>query len=140
MSTSPSGRGEGRDEGRNEGRGEGSIRIAGLRALGRHGVLPEEQQRSQPFDVDITIEADLAVAARTDDLETTVDYGSVISSVAEIVETRSYALLEALAGAIADVVLARPGVDAVTVEVRKVRPPVAAHVDSVGVRLRRSMA
>ena len=117
-----------------------SICINGLRVLGRHGVLPEEQPRAQPFEIDITIDADLTLAARTDDLETTVDYGSVVSSVAAIVETRSYALLEALAGAIADDVLARPGVDAVTVEVRKLRPPVAAQVASTGVRLRRSVS
>lgn len=117
-----------------------SICITGLRLLGRHGVLPEEQARAQPFEVDITMDADLATAGRTDDLEATVDYGDVIASVTEIVESRSYALLEALAAAIADDVLARPGVDAVTVEVRKLRPPVAAHVSSVGVRLRRSVA
>jgi dihydroneopterin aldolase len=121
------------------GHGEASICIAGLRLLGRHGVLPEEQQRAQPFEVDITIDADVAAAARTDELGATVDYGAVISSVAEIVEAKSFALLEALAAAIADDVLARPGVDAVTVEVRKLRPPVAANVASVGVRLRRSV-
>jgi dihydroneopterin aldolase len=117
-----------------------SICINGLRLLGRHGVLPEEKLRAQPFEVDITIDADLSPSARSDDLGATVDYGAVISSVAEIVETRNYGLLEALAAAIADDVLARPGVDAVTVEVRKLRPPVAAHVASVGVRLRRSVA
>jgi dihydroneopterin aldolase len=121
------------------GQGEGSILISGLRLLGRHGILAEEQQRAQPFEVDITIDADLAVAARTDDIAATVNYGAVISSVAEIVETRSYSLLEALASAIADDVLARPGVDAVTVEVRKLRPPVGAQVTTVGVRLRRTV-
>jgi dihydroneopterin aldolase len=117
-----------------------NICVNGLRALGCHGVLPEERQRAQPFEVDITIETHLAPAARTDDLAATVDYGAVIASVVEIIETRSYALLEALASAIADDVLARPGVEAVTVEVRKLRPPVAADVDSVGVRLRRTSA
>jgi dihydroneopterin aldolase len=117
-----------------------SICITGLNLLGRHGVLPEEQERAQPFEIDITMDADLGAAGRTDDLGATIDYSEVISSVAEIVESRSYALLEALAAAIADDVLARPGVDAVTVEVRKLRPPVAAHVGSVGVRLRRSVA
>jgi dihydroneopterin aldolase len=121
-------------------RSQDSIRIAGLRLLGRHGVLPEEQQRAQPFEVDITIDADLAAAAGADELGATIDYGTVISAVAEIVETRSYALLEALAGAIADDVLSRKGVDAVTVEVRKLHPPVEAQVASVGVRLRRSVA
>ena len=117
-----------------------SILISGLRLLGRHGALPGEQQRAQPFEVDITIEADVEAAARTDDLALTVDYGEVISSVARIVQQTTYSLLEALAGAIADDVLTRPGVEAVTVEVRKLHPPVAFHLDSVGVRVRRSVA
>lgn len=117
-----------------------NICINGLRVLGRHGVLPEEQRRAQPFEVDITIDTHIAPAARTDDLGATVDYALVIEAVVEIVETKSFALLEALASAIADDVLGRPGVEAVTVEVRKLRPPVPADVDSVGVRLRRSLA
>ena len=117
-----------------------NICINGLRVLGRHGVLPEEQERAQPFEVDITIDTHIAPAARTDDLAATVDYGLVVASVVEIIETKSFALLEALASAIADDVLGRQGVEAVTVEVRKLRPPLAAHVDSVGVRLRRTVA
>lgn len=103
-------------------------------------MLAEEQSRAQPFEVDITIETSIAAATRTDDLEATVDYGAVIAAVVEIIETRSYRLLEALTNAIADDVLAREGVEAVTVEVRKLRPPLAAHVDSVGVSLRRTLA
>jgi dihydroneopterin aldolase len=123
---------------RGEGLSASSIEITGLRALGHHGVLPEEQERAQPFEVDITIETHLAPAARTDDLEATVDYSTVIAAVVEIIETKRFALLEALASAIAEEVLGRRGVEAVTVEVRKIRPPVAAHVASVGVRLRRT--
>ena len=54
-----------------------------------------------------------------------------------IVGERQYRLLEALAGAIATGVLEIPGVQAVTVTVRKLRPPVAADMASAGVRLRR---
>lgn len=116
-----------------------NICINGLRALGRHGVLPEEQERAQPFEVDITIDTHIAPAARSDDLAATVDYGLVVAAVVEIVETKSFALLETLASAIADDVLGRSGVEAVTVEVRKLRPPLAAQVESVGVRLRRTV-
>jgi dihydroneopterin aldolase len=115
-----------------------SICVNGLRVLGRHGVLPEEQARPQPFEVDITIDTHIGTAARTDDLGATVDYGQVVAAVVEIVETKSFGLLETLASVIADAVLSRPGVDGVTVEVRKLRPPLAAQVDSVGVRLRRT--
>jgi len=46
-------------------------------------------------------------------------------------------LLESLAGAIAGLVLADGHVEAVTVVVRKLRPPLAPPVASTGVRLHR---
>ena len=49
----------------------------GLRALGVHGVLPEEQVRPQPFEVDVELIVDLAAAAASDRLDDTVDYGAV---------------------------------------------------------------
>jgi dihydroneopterin aldolase len=55
----------------------------------------------------------------------------------EIVSLRQFRLLEALAGAIATGILEIPEVQAVTVTVRKLRPPVAADLASAGVRLRR---
>jgi dihydroneopterin aldolase len=114
------------------------ITIRAIQALGRHGVLPEEQERAQPFEVDIEIEADLGEAGRLDDLASTVDYGRVIEAVVKVVEQGRYALIEALAAAVATEVLADPRAEAVTVEVRKLRPPVAAAVGSAGVRIRRT--
>ncbi len=113
------------------------IRIRALRALGCHGALPEEHSRAQPFEVDITIDTDIAPAARSDDLSATVDYSVVVTAVVGIIESRSYTLLETLTTAIAEDVSARAGVIGVTVEVRKLRPPLPAHVESVGVRLSR---
>ena len=54
------------------------IVIAGLRELGVHGVLPEEQSRPQPFEVDVELEVDLAPAGQSDDLDDTVDYSAVV--------------------------------------------------------------
>jgi dihydroneopterin aldolase len=108
--------------------------------MGRHGTLPHEQELAQPFELDITIETHLALAARTDDLQSTIDYSRVIDSVVGVVETKHFSLIETLASAVADAVLGYEGVEAVTVEVRKLRPPVAAEVGSVGVRLRRTRA
>jgi len=51
----------------------------------------------------------------------------------------SYALLETLATAIADAALGTDSrIGAVTVSVRKTRPPLAVDVASVGVRIRRT--
>jgi len=111
------------------------IEIRGLRVLGVHGVLPEERSRPQPFSVDLDLWLDAAPPAATDDLADTVDYSLVAGRAAEVVTGRSFALLEALAGALATEVLAADGrVRAVGVAVRKLRPPLALDVESVGVR------
>jgi len=119
--------------------GDGSdrIEIRALRVVGTHGLLPEEQSRGQPFEIDLDVDADLAVAGRNDTLEDTVDYGEVARRASAVVTGRSYRLLEALAEGIAEAVLADARVRAVSVGVRKLHPPLAADVGSVGVRITR---
>lgn len=115
----------------------GTIEILGIRAMGRHGVLPEEQFRSQPFEVDLRLQADLILAAASDRLEDTVDYALLTEAVVRTVELQSYRLIERLADRIAGVCISLAGVTSVEVSVRKLRPPIPVHVDSVGVTLRR---
>lgn len=114
------------------------IEIRGLRTLGVCGVLPEEQERPQPLEVDLAIEADLAAAGATDDLADTIDYAVMIEAVERVVVSERFRLLERLAARLAEVVLADERVSAVEVAVRKLRPPVAHHVGTTGVRIVRS--
>lgn len=114
------------------------IELRGLRALGVHGALPEEQSRAQPFEVDLDVEMDLDTPARSDDLDDTLDYGALCDSTVRVIETERFNLLEALAGRIADVVLADDRVVSVSVTIRKVRPPVPVDLDYAGVTLQRS--
>ncbi len=116
----------------------GTIEVLGIRAFGCHGVLPEEQSRAQPFEVDLRLETDLDAAAASDRLEDTVDYGPLTEAVARTVELESYRLLERLADRIARVCISLDGVQSVEVSVRKLRPPVPVQVASVGVTLRRT--
>ncbi|MCU1489793.1 MAG: dihydroneopterin aldolase [Acidimicrobiaceae bacterium] len=113
------------------------IELRGLRVLGTHGVLAEERERAQPFEIDLDVEADLGPAARADDLAQAVDYGAMADRVVEVAEGRSFRLLEALADAVGAAVLEDPRVNAVTVTVRKLRPPVPVDLASAGVRLTR---
>ena len=116
--------------------GPGDIQIRGLRVLCRVGVTAEERAAPQPIEVDIDLFVDLAPAAASDRVTDTVDYGAVTTAVADALTTNEHALLERLALLAADAALA---VDrrtrAVTVSVRKLRPPVPEHVASTGVRL-----
>lgn len=113
------------------------ILIPGLRELGVHGVLPEERQRPQPFEVDLELFVDAAPAGDSDDLDDTVDYSAVCESVSRVVSSESFLLLERLATRIAEVCKSDPRVERVIVEVRKLHPPVRAQVSSVGVRIER---
>jgi len=114
------------------------IEIRELRVMGVHGVLAEEQSRPQPFSLDVDVWLDMSAAAASDALGDTVDYAGVITIVAAVVTTRSFALLEALAAAAASAVLeADDKIRAVSLSVKKLRPPVPFHVGSVGVRVLR---
>ena len=118
------------------------IQLRGLRAMGTHGVLPEEHLRAQPFEVDLELEVDLRAAGRSDALDDTVDYGAVTEAVTAVVQGPHADLLEYLAARIADAALASgaPHATAVTVSVRKTRPPVPYDLSSAGVTIHRRRA
>lgn len=113
------------------------VELRGLRVSGVCGVLPEEQIRAQPLEIDLDLHLDLAAAGRSDALDDTVDYGAVVEAVAQRVEIGKHQLLEHLAERLADEVLEQPRVEAVTVAVRKLRPPVRQHLSTAGVRITR---
>jgi dihydroneopterin aldolase len=113
------------------------IEIRGLRALGHHGVHESEQADGQIFVVDVTLELDLARAARSDNLAHTVDYSVLVRTLADAVSQTRFDLIEALGGHLAGLVLADQLVDAVTVRVSKPDAPVAANLDEVAISLRR---
>lgn len=100
------------------------IELRGLRAVGICGALPEEQERPQPFEIDLDVHLDLAPAGTSDRLGDTVDYGAIGQAAVDVVTGGRFVLIERMAQVVADSVLADPLVDAVTVTVRKVRPPV----------------
>jgi dihydroneopterin aldolase len=114
-----------------------TIILAGIRALGIHGVLPEEQSRAQPFEIDVELSVDLAAAGRSDALSDTVDYDGLAARVVQIVEAGGLSLLEALASRIATACRADPRVGHVVVTVKKLRPPLPVHLEHVAVRIER---
>lgn len=113
------------------------IELRGLRVSAFCGVLPEEQQRRQPFEIDLDIELDLRPAGETDDLALTVDYGAVCAAIGSLAERTRFNLLERLAHEVAELVLEDAKVRAAEVVVRKLRPPVPELLETSGVRIRR---
>ncbi len=114
------------------------IEIRGLRVLAIVGALSEERTRVQPLDIDLDLERSFSRAAEGDDLSATTNYAEVVSTVAALVRTGQFVLLETLAHRVATRVLdANPELEAVTVAVRKLHPPLDEDVSTVGVRCRR---
>jgi 7,8-dihydroneopterin aldolase/epimerase/oxygenase len=113
------------------------IELRGLRAVGTHGALPEEQFRAQPFEVDLDLQVNLRPAGQSDDLADTVDYGALAESVERVITKERFQLLERLAERIADEVRQDQRVEEARVTVRKLRPPVAVDLASAAVTITR---
>jgi len=114
------------------------IELRGLRALGICGILPEEQARPQPLEIDLDVVADLARPGASDRVEDTIDYSALCAMAERIVGAERFSLLEALASRLAEAVLADERAQEVTVTVRKLRPPVPHQLESSGVRITRT--
>ena len=97
------------------------VELRGLELRGHHGATDEEQERGQLFVYDVELE--VGERGASDRLEDAVDYARVAAVVREVAQTR-YRLLEALATAIAERIVADFGVERARVRVRKpeVRP------------------
>ncbi|HYZ69814.1 MAG TPA: dihydroneopterin aldolase [Mycobacterium sp.] len=114
------------------------IELRGLTVRGHHGVFDHERRDGQDFVVDITVWIDLAAAAASDDLADTLDYGTLAQRAADIVAGPPRKLIETVAGAIADDVMADDRVHAVEVVVHKPSAPIPLQFADVAVTARRS--
>ena len=114
------------------------IRLTGIRATGKHGVLDFEHERAQTFVVDATLFLDLAAAGRSDDLNDTVDYGAVAKGIVAIIEGEHVDLIEKLANRIVGMILGFPAVCRTQVTVHKPNAPITVPFDDVSVTVERS--
>ncbi|MEJ7752425.1 MAG: dihydroneopterin aldolase [Candidatus Limnocylindrales bacterium] len=113
------------------------IVLSGMRFEGRHGATAEEREWPQLIELDVELWLDLSLAGRSDELAATVDYGPVIELCRDIVERRSFRLMEAIAEAAAAAILGATAAEAVVVRVRKPAVPIDADLEFAGVEIRR---
>jgi dihydroneopterin aldolase len=81
------------------------VRLEGLSLFGHHGARPYEKEAGQRLEVDLELEPMDDRAERSDKLADAVDYDDLYRTVREVVENRSFHLLEALAAATAETIL-----------------------------------
>lgn len=100
------------------------IELTNIRAYGYTGFLPEEQTLGQWFEVDLTIDLDLAPSGQSDQLTDTLNYCLAIEATKTIIKTAKFALVERLATEIAQAILKFERVQQVRVRLHKPAAPI----------------
>jgi len=114
-----------------------TIVLNNIRAYGYTGFLPEERTLGQWFAVDVRLELSLEKAGQTDNIQDTLDYREVIDQIKNTIRTERFLLLERLAQVLTQQVLAFPLVQAVTLRVTKVAPPIPDFTGQISIELHR---
>ena len=114
------------------------LTISGIEGFGHHGVFEAERRDGQVFLADLVLAVDTRAAARSDDLQDTVDYGSLVTRVVKAIESDPVDLIETLAERIADTCLEDDRVRSVEVTVHKPHAPVDATVGDVALTITRT--
>lgn len=110
----------------------------GIRGFGYHGVFEHEAKNGQDFYVDLDIYLDLEKASNSDDLADTIDYGALTDLVVEEITGQRVALIERLAGRIADrIKVKHPEIELIAVTVHKPKAPVSSEVADISVTISR---
>ena len=118
--------------------GPDRLAVHGIEAFGHHGVFDFERREGQIFKVDLVLGMDTRPAARSDDLQDTVDYGTLVAAVKKAVESDPVDLIETLAQRIAEVCLHDSRVQWTEVTVHKPDAPIEATFTDVALTIFRS--
>lgn len=118
--------------------GQDEICIEELEVFAHHGVYPEETRDGQIFYVNAVLRMDVQEAGRKDDLEKTVNYGTVARFINDWMHENTCLLLEAVAERLASALLLEYREAAgVELEIRKPHAPIRLPFGCVSVKVRR---
>ena len=113
------------------------IHIKGLRVYAYHGVNPEEKEKGQPFEMDITLHTNLKKAGDSDAITDTIHYAKVTKMAVEVMQSEKNDLIERAATRVAHAILRGFPVEEVTVMLKKPHAPVAADFECMAVEITR---
>jgi len=114
------------------------IRIDNLEVYAYHGVFPEENEKGQPFFVNMVLYTDTRAAGLKDELSLSTHYGEVCHFVTSWMQEHTCKLIETVAENVAkEVLLHFPLIRELDVEMRKPQAPIGLPFESVSVKIRR---
>lgn len=100
------------------------------------GINPPERINPQPLQLDLEIGTDISIAAASEDICSTIDYGEIAIGVEMFVKAGQFLLLETLAEKTTRMILDRWTVSAVRLTVLK--PQAIPNADAAGISIYRS--
>ncbi len=111
------------------------VKIQGLTVHALIGVFDFERHAKQRLILDVDMHTDLSLAAATDDVSNTIDYGKVAQRLAELANESSYFLLEALAKEMLDMIFDEFRPQKVTLTINK--PDILKEAENVAISMTR---
>lgn len=115
------------------------ITIKDLVVFANHGVFPEETALGQKFVISCTLYVDTLRAGKTDDLDASVNYGTISHLLTQKMHERTFKLIEAVADYLAEsTLLSDPKIQAVDLEIKKPWAPIGLPLDYASVSISRS--
>jgi 7,8-dihydroneopterin aldolase/epimerase/oxygenase len=115
-----------------------AIFVSGIEFEASHGFTAYERRNTRRFRCAVELTHDLSASALSDKLKDTIDYREICAVVVEIGTKRTFKLIEALAGAIADAIQELHPDVGVTITLEKLHPPCPGAPAASGVRMTRA--
>jgi len=112
-----------------------SINIEGIKLYAYHGCLAEEAKIGGNYIVDVYITTDFTEAAKTDDLNRTVDYCAVYEIAKKEMAVRSKLIEEVCQRIYNTIATELNGIKTLRVKVTKLVPPMNGDVEKVSVEI-----
>lgn len=114
------------------------IKIKDLEIFANHGVFPEETKLGQKFLVSAVLYTDTRAAGKGDDLTKSIHYGEVSRFMTDFLQEHTYLLIETAAEKLAEaLLLEKPNLQRVRLEIKKPWAPVGLPLDTVSVEIER---
>ncbi|MGZ4116066.1 MAG: dihydroneopterin aldolase [Bacteroidia bacterium] len=109
------------------------ILVQGINVYAYHGCLEEEGKIGCNYIVDVTMETDFTEAAKTDDLNKTIDYVVVYNIVKAQMAIRSKLIEQVGQRIVEELKKELKGLKKIKVKVTKLNPPMNGNVDKVAI-------
>lgn len=112
-----------------------TILLDGIKIYAFHGCFEEERLRGTNFLIDVELDTDLEKAAKSDNIDDTVNYQTVFKLIQEQMAIPSN-LLEHVVDRTIDVLFEKfPTIENISFKLSKLNPPLGGKIDAVCVKM-----